>query len=137
MHRPANGGRVFGFETRLALMEETESRRRLPQSDFLGVCPTTRSCSPPYNAQLLVLQQARARPNNAQVLPRSGIIPDPADGGRPLRSRAPFRLPCQHRKLQGKNRNDGGGDGKERLRDPDGEDFVCHVRSPLVESIEQ
>jgi hypothetical protein len=46
-------------------------------------------------------------------------------------------LPRQHRKLENKNRSDRGGDGKKRLREPDGEDFVCHVHSPLIELIEQ
>jgi hypothetical protein len=42
----------------------------------------------------------------------------------------------QQRKLENKNISDRGGDGKKRLREPDGEDFVCHVHSPLIESIE-
>jgi hypothetical protein len=39
--------------------------------------------------------------------------------------------------LDNKNRGNRGGDGKKRLREPDGEDFVCHVCSPLIELIEQ
>jgi hypothetical protein len=48
-----------------------------------------------------------------------------------------FDLNRQQRKLDNKNGSDRGGDGKKRLRKADGEDFVCHVHSPLVESIEQ
>jgi hypothetical protein len=36
------------------------------------------------------------------------------------------QLPCQHRKLQNKNRGYRRGDSKKRLRDPSREDFVCH-----------
>jgi hypothetical protein len=41
----------------------------------------------------------------------------------------------QHRKLENKDRSGRGPDGKQRLRDPDGQDFVCHVHSPLIELI--
>ena len=44
-------------------------------------------------------------------------------------------LPRQRRKLHDKHRSDRGGDGEKGLREADGEDFVCHVHSPLVESI--
>jgi hypothetical protein len=40
-------------------------------------------------------------------------------------------LPDQHRKLENKNRSGCGADRKNRLRDPDGKSFVCHVPTPL------
>jgi hypothetical protein len=46
-------------------------------------------------------------------------------------------LPDQHRKLENENRSSRSGDRKKRLREPDGEDFVCHVPSPLIELIER
>ena len=48
-----------------------------------------------------------------------------------------FDLPGQHRKLDNKNRSHRDSDGKQRLRDPGGEYFVCHVHSPLIKSIER
>jgi hypothetical protein len=39
----------------------------------------------------------------------------------------------QHRKLQNEHGSDRGGDRKDRLRKSEGEVFVCHVRSPLIE----
>jgi hypothetical protein len=41
-------------------------------------------------------------------------------------------LPRQHRKLDNKNRSSRSGEGKERLRNPHGKCFVCHVHSPLI-----
>jgi hypothetical protein len=46
-------------------------------------------------------------------------------------------LSSQHRELDNKNRSSRRCDRKERLRDPGYEDFVCHVRSPLMALIEQ
>jgi hypothetical protein len=43
--------------------------------------------------------------------------------------------PGQHRNLKDKNRSGCNADRKQRLRDPDGECFVCHVPSPLVAEI--
>jgi hypothetical protein len=37
---------------------------------------------------------------------------------------ATIALPCQHRKLENKDRSSRDADGKQRLRDPDGKDFV-------------
>jgi hypothetical protein len=53
------------------------------------------------------------------------------------RHRQHVELGRQQRKLDNKNRGNRGGDGKKRLRDPDGVEFVGHVRSPLIELIEQ
>jgi hypothetical protein len=39
--------------------------------------------------------------------------------------------------LDNKDRSDRGDDGKKRLRKAGGKDFVCHERSPLIESIER
>jgi hypothetical protein len=54
-----------------------------------------------------------------------------------FRGAAARRLPNQHRKLENENRSGCDADGQQRLREPDGEDFVCHVPSPWIESIEQ
>jgi hypothetical protein len=48
-----------------------------------------------------------------------------------------FELTRQQRKLDNKNRSGRGRYGKKRLRKADGKDFVCHERSPLIESIER
>jgi hypothetical protein len=53
------------------------------------------------------------------------------------RDRQHIELGHQQRELDNKNRGNRGGDGKKRLREPDGENFVSHVRSPLIELIEQ
>jgi hypothetical protein len=53
------------------------------------------------------------------------------------RDRQHVELGRQQRKLDNKNRGNRGGDGKKRLREPDGEDFVGHVHSPLTELIEE
>jgi hypothetical protein len=37
------------------------------------------------------------------------------------------------RKLEDKNKGNRGSDGKQRLREADGEYFVGHVRSPLID----
>jgi hypothetical protein len=42
------------------------------------------------------------------------------------------RLAHQNRKLENKNRSGRDSDGKQRLRDPGGKDFVVHVHSPLI-----
>jgi hypothetical protein len=42
-------------------------------------------------------------------------------------------LPDQHRKLENKNRSSRGSDREKRLREPDRENFVCHVPSPWIE----
>jgi hypothetical protein len=44
-------------------------------------------------------------------------------------------LTGQHRKLQHQNRDGGGGDGEQGLRDPAGKDWIDHVSSPLNEFI--
>jgi hypothetical protein len=54
-----------------------------------------------------------------------------------LRVSAIIASPRQHRKLENKDRSGRGPDSKQRLRDPGGQDFVCHVHSPLMELIEQ
>jgi hypothetical protein len=41
------------------------------------------------------------------------------------------------RQLDNKDRSDRGDDGKNGLCNAGGKDFVCHERSPLIESIEQ
>jgi hypothetical protein len=46
-------------------------------------------------------------------------------------------LPRHHRNLEHKNRNGCNADGKQRLRDPDGQGLVCHVRSPWIEFLER
>jgi hypothetical protein len=46
-------------------------------------------------------------------------------------------LSRQQRKLHDKHRSDRSGNRKKRLRKSEGEVFVCHVRSPLIESIER
>jgi hypothetical protein len=48
-----------------------------------------------------------------------------------------LELDRQQRNLDDEQRSTRGGDGQKRLRDPDDEDFVCHVHSPLIELIER
>jgi hypothetical protein len=43
------------------------------------------------------------------------------------------QLPDQHRELESKNRSRCYTYRKNRLRDPDGEHIVVHVRTPLIE----
>jgi len=42
------------------------------------------------------------------------------------------RLSHHHRKLENENRSGRDADGKQRLRDPGGKDFVVHVHSPVI-----
>jgi hypothetical protein len=46
-------------------------------------------------------------------------------------------LPSHHRYLENKNRSSCDADGKQRLRDADGQGLVCHVPSPLAELLER
>jgi hypothetical protein len=46
-------------------------------------------------------------------------------------------LSHHHRNLEHKNRSSCNADGKQRLRDPDGQGLVRHVRSPLNELLER
>jgi hypothetical protein len=46
-------------------------------------------------------------------------------------------LPRDHRYLENKNRSGRNADGKQRLRDADGQGLVSHVHSPLTELLEQ
>jgi len=43
----------------------------------------------------------------------------------------------QHCKLKNQYRSERDGKGEKRLREADGKGFVCHVLSPLSESIER
>jgi hypothetical protein len=63
---------------------------------------------------------------------RVKYLRDPLELARPL-----CKLSRQHRKLENENGSGRGGDGKERLREPDGKDFVCHVLSRWIELIER
>jgi hypothetical protein len=53
------------------------------------------------------------------------------------RKRRHCELTRQQRQLQNENRSGRGTDGKQRLREPDSEDFVVHLRSPKIELIER
>lgn len=48
-----------------------------------------------------------------------------------------LELDRQQRNLDDEQRSARGRDGQNRLRDPDDEDFVCHVHSPLIELIQR
>jgi hypothetical protein len=94
----------------------------------------------------------RARARQIQAWMRSDLMPirderptfvvfcnakRPELSERARRAADTFDLPDQHRKLDNKNRSHRDSDGKQRLRDPGGEYFVCHVTSPWIELIEQ
>jgi hypothetical protein len=46
-------------------------------------------------------------------------------------------LARHHRNLEHKNRSGCNADGKQRLRDADGQGLVCHVHSPMNELLER